>query len=223
MMTDSTGCTPWYDILGWIGLGLVAAAAIVLTAGMAGAVIGGIAGGIIYGAAIGTLAGAAIGAVGGAVVGMIYDGVNGNAFGTSIWSGVKAGFGIGAIAGAIISGAIGGAAASSVTGMTNTSFWTGLGSNGSSIAANAAGQQGLTTIGQTFGGKVVAGVSKFVPKAVSRVLWASLSKTMASTVAMSSVSVFYGGTVFAGSVFAMYELPYLAARGIEILYHLLGG
>ena len=110
---------------------------------MAGAVIGGVAGGIIYGAAIGSIA---IGAIGG----IIYDAFVGNSFGTSIWTWTKAGFGIGAIAGAII----GGAASYSVSGLTNTSLWTGLGENGAQIAANAANQKGLITIGQTFGGEL---------------------------------------------------------------------
>ena len=45
MYFDSTGHSPeWYDVAAWIGVGLFAAAAIVLTAGLAGAVIGGVAG-----------------------------------------------------------------------------------------------------------------------------------------------------------------------------------
>jgi hypothetical protein len=88
---DPTG-RAWYNVLAWIGVGLFAAAAIVLTAGMAGAVIDGIAGGIIYGAAIGTLALGVAGAAVGAVGGMIYDAAKGNDFGTSIWTWTKAGF-----------------------------------------------------------------------------------------------------------------------------------
>lgn len=184
--TDPTG-EAWYNVLGWIGLGLVVAAATVITAGMAGAVIGGVAGGIIYGAAIGILAGAAVGAVGGAVGGMIYDGIAGNSFGTSIWSGVKAGFGIGAIAGAIIGGAIGGAAASSVSGLNNVAFWSKTGADGAAAAANA---QGLTTIGQTFGGNLVGALSSKLPYAFTKPMWIVLSKTAATTVTSSSITFF---------------------------------
>lgn len=89
----------WYNVLGWIGVGLVAAAAIVLTCGAAGVAIGGagMAGAIIHGAAVGAAVGAGAGA--------IYSGVTGADMGSSIWAGVQAGFGIGAIAGAIIGGA----------------------------------------------------------------------------------------------------------------------
>ena len=212
----------WWNILAWIGVGLVVAAITVLTAGMAGAVISGVAGGIIYGAAIGTLALGSIGAVGGAVGGIIYDGVNGNSFGTSIWTWTKAGFGIGAIAGAIIGGAIGGAAAASVTGLTNTSFWTGLGENGAKIAANAAKEKGLTTIGQTFGGKLVQRLTDIFGYKATHFLWVSLSKTMASTVAMKSVTVFTGLTIGAKSVFTLFEKPELVKRGIEIIRIILG-
>ena len=212
----------WWNILAWIGVGLVVAAITVLTAGMAGAVISGVAGGIIYGAAIGTLALGSIGAVGGAVGGIIYDGVNGNSFGTSIWTWTKAGFGIGAIAGAIIGGAIGGAAAASVTGLTNTSFWTGLGENGAKIAANAAKEKGLTTIGQTFGGQLVQKLTNIFGYKATHFLWVSLSKTMASTVAMKSVTVFTGLTIGAKSVFTLIESPELVKRGIEIIRIILG-
>ena len=100
----------WYNVLGWIGVGLVAAAAIVLSCGAAGVAIGGagMAGAIIHGAAVGTLIGAAAGAAVGAGAGAIYSGVTGADMGSSIWAGVQAGFGIGAIAGAIIGGTIGG-------------------------------------------------------------------------------------------------------------------
>ena len=113
MRVDPNG-NAWYDVLAWIGIGLVVAALTVVTLGAFGIVAGGVIGGIIMGAAIGTLIGAATGVVLGAAGGMIYDAVKGNAFGTSIWTGVKIGFGIGAIAGAVIGGAIGGAVASSV-------------------------------------------------------------------------------------------------------------
>ena len=222
MRIDENG-NAWWDWLAWIGLGLFVAALTVVTAGMAGAVIGGIAGGIIYGAAIGTIALGTIGAVGGAVGGMIYDAIQGNSFGTSIWTGVKIGFGIGAIAGAIIGGAIGGAAASSVAGLTNTSFWTGLGQNGAQIAAKAAAEKGLITIGQTFGGRVVQFLTNRFGYAATKYLWISLSKTMASKVAMSSVTVFTGAIISPMSVFAMYEMPALIKRGIEIIRIILGG
>ena len=215
--------TAWYDILAWIGVGLFVAAAVVLTAGLAGAVIGGIAGGIIYGAAIGTIALGTIGAGVGAVGGMIYDATNGYAFGTSIWTWTKAGFGIGTIAGAIIGGSIGGAAAHSVMGLTNTSFWTGLGPNGANIAANAASQNGLITIGQTFGGKVAQFMTNRFGYAATMYLWVSLSKTMASTVAMNPVTLFYAGSVSKLSVFAMYELPILTQRGIDVIRTIVGG
>ncbi|MDR1697627.1 MAG: RHS repeat-associated core domain-containing protein [Erysipelotrichaceae bacterium] len=199
MRVDPSG-NAWYDVLAWIGIGLVVAAAIVLTAGAAGFVIGGVAGGIIYGAAVGSIVLGVTGAVGGAVGGMIYDAVQGNDFGTNIWTGVKIGFGIGAIAGAVIGGAIGGAAASSVTGMSNLSFWSKLGSDGASVAAKAAAEKGMTTIGQAFGGKVVSAVSKIFPRAVSRILWASLSKTAAHTLLMSSVFFFYGSPALSETI-----------------------
>ena len=221
---DPSGHDPkWYDIAAWIGVGLFVAAATVLTAGLAGAVIGGVAGGIIYGAAIGTVALGVVGAGVGAVGGMIYDAANGNNFGTSIWTWTKAGFGIGAIGGAIAGGAIGAAAAHSVVGLTNVSFWTGLGQNGAQIAANAASQNGLITLGQTFGGKVAQFMTNRFGVAATRYIWASLSKTMASTVTMSQVVLFYGGFIAEDSIFLLYELPALAKRGIEIIYTLLGG
>ena len=190
---------------------------------MAGAVISGIAGGIIYGAAIGTLTLGTVGTVGGTIGGMIYDAVNGNAFGTSIWTGIKIGFGIGSIAGAVIGGAIGGFASASVTGMTNTSFWTSLGPSGESIASKAANSQGLVTLGQTFGGKCASFMTKLFGYGPTKFLWASLSKTMASTVAMSSVTLFYGGTISEISIYMLYEHPELIKRGIEIIEKLIGG
>ncbi len=220
MNIDPTG-NAWWDVLAWIGVGLVIAAAVVLTAGAAGAVIGGIAGGIIYGAAIGTLAVGAIGAASGAIGGMIYDAAVGNNFGTSIWTGVKAGFGVGAIAGAIIGGAIGGAAAYSVAGLTNASFWTGLGKNGAQIAAKAAGQHGLKTLSQTFGGKVVQSLTNIFGYKATKFLWISLSKTMASTVSSEFVSLFFAGKIGLESVFYLYELPILIKRGIEIVFQFL--
>jgi len=106
MYSDVSGYAPeWVDTVAWIGLGLVVVAALVLTAGAAGFALPGIAGAIAYGASVGTLIGAGgLGALG-AISGAVYDGVNGNEFGTSIWTFSKAGFGIGAIAGAVIGGA----------------------------------------------------------------------------------------------------------------------
>lgn len=94
----------------------------IVTLGAAGIAIGGIAGCIIMGAAIGTLVLGTTGAAIGVVGGMIYDAINGNDFGTSIWTWTKAGFGIGAIAGAIIGGAIGGMAGSAAYGTTKITW-----------------------------------------------------------------------------------------------------
>ncbi len=221
---DTDGHKPkWYDVAAWIGVGLFAAAAVVLAVGLAGAVIGGIAGGIIYGAAIGTVTLGTVGAGVGAIGGMIYDVANGNDFGTSIWTWTKAGFGIGAIGGAVIDGAIGGAAAYSVTGLPNASFWTGLGPSGEIIAGQATNSQGLITLGQTFGGKVAQFMTNRFGYAATKYIWASLSKTMASTVAMNSVILFYGGSISATSIYMMYEYPELVKRGIEIIQQLIGG
>ena len=57
----------------------------------------------------------------------------------------------------------------------------------------------------------------------TKYLWASLSKTMASTIAMNSVTLFYGGTISAASIYMMYEYPELIRRGIEITQQLIGG
>jgi len=154
---------------------------------------------------------------------MIYDAANGNDFGTSIWTWTKAGFGIGAIGGAVIGGAIGGAAAYSVTGLTNASFWTGLGPSGEIIAGQAANSQGLITLCQTFGGKVAQFMTNRFGRAATKYIWASLSKTMASTVAMNSVTLFYGGSISATSIYMTYEYPELVRRGIEIIKQLIGG
>lgn len=218
MRIDSSGHA-WYDVLAWIGVGLFAAALTVVTLGAAGIAIGGIVGGIVMGAAIGTLvlgtAGAAIGAVGG----MIYDAANGNTFGTSIWTWTKAGFGIGAIAGAVIGGAIGGAAGASLYGANNLMLWTGLGKDGATIAAKEASKMGLKTIGQTFGGKVIS----MFPKAIANKMWIWASKLAVSTANMSSINLLTGTTIFAGSVYATYELPILIQRGIEIIRIIFGG
>ena len=65
MRVDPSGMA-WWDVLAWVGVGLVALSLTVLTAGAFGLVIGGTLGGIIYGAAIGTLLGAAAGTLLGA-------------------------------------------------------------------------------------------------------------------------------------------------------------
>lgn len=154
---------------------------------------------------------------------MIYDAVEGNSFGTSIWTGTKIGFGIGAIAGAVIGGAIGGFASASVSGLTNASFWTGLGPSGETIAGTAANNQGLITLGQTFGGKCASFMTKIFGYGPTKYLWASLSKTMASTVAMNPVTLFYGGTISATSIYMMYEYPELVRQGITIIQQIIGG
>ena len=109
MNADANGHA-WYNVLGWIGVGLVVAAAVVLTCGAAGVAIGGagLAGAVIHGAAVGVMIGAGAGAALGAASGAIYSGVTGADLGSSVWAGVQAGFGIGAIAGAAIGGAVGG-------------------------------------------------------------------------------------------------------------------
>ena len=219
---DLSGHDPkWYNIAAGIGIVLFVAATIVLTAGLAGAVIGGVAGGIIYGAAIGAVTLGTIGAGVGAVGGMIFDAASGNDFGTSIWTWTKAGFAIGTIGGAVIGGAIGGAAAYSVTGLSNASFWTGLGTSGEIIAGQAANSQGLITIGQTFGGKVAHFMTNRFGYAATKYIWASLSKTMASTVAMDSVTLFYRGEISETSIYVMYEYPELLRRGINIIKQLI--
>ena len=130
---------------------------------------------------------------------------------------------IGAIGGAVIGGTIGGVAAYSVTGLSNASFWTGLGSSGEIIAGQAANSQGLITLGQTFGGKVAQFMTNRFGYTATKYIWASLSKTMASTVAMNSVTLFYGGSISATSIYMMYEYPELVRRGIEIVRQLIGG
>ena len=111
----------------------------------------------------------------------------------------------------------------SVSGLTNVSFWTGLGPSGETIAGVAANEKGLITIGQTFGGKCVSFLTKLFGKELTEYLWASLSKTMASTVAMSSVIVFYGWVISSTSIYMIYEYPELMRRGIEIIQQLIGG
>ena len=212
MYVDPSGHA-WYDVFAWIGVGLFAAALTVATLGAAGIAIGGIAGGIIMGAAIGTLALGTAGAAIGAIGGMIYDVVESNAFGTSIWLWTKAGFGVGAIAGAVIGGAMGGVAGASLSGANNLMLWTGLGKNGATIAAQEAGKMGLKTIGQTFGGKIIS----MFPKAIANKMWIWASKLAVSTTSMSSITVLTGATIFPGSVYATYELPILIQRGIDII------
>ena len=211
----------WYDVLACIGMALFVASAIVLTAGLAGVVIGGAAGVILYGAAIGTVALGIVGAGVGFAGGMIYDYSHGNSFGTSTWAWTKAGFGIGTVGGALIGSAVGGAAAYSVTGLTNVSFWTGLGTNGAQIAADVAAQQGLITLGQTFGGRAVQFLTNIVGGAATRYLWISLSQTMASTINMTSIILFCG-EIINDSIWYLYELPILIKRGIQIIEKFIG-
>ena len=217
MFCDPTG-HEWHDVLAWIGVGLFAAAITIVTLGVAGIAISGIAGGIIMGAAIGTLALGTAGAALGAAGGIIYDAIKGNPFGTSIWAGTKAGFGIGAIAGAVIGGTIGGLAGLSLSGANNLMLWTGLGKDGAAIAAREAGKMGLKTIGQTFGGKVIS----LFPKVIANKMWIWASKLAVSTAAMNSITVLTGMTIFPGSVYALYELPILIQRGIEIIRMIFG-
>ena len=131
----------WYNVLGWIGLGLVAAAATVLTCGAFGVAVGGagLLGAVIHGAAVGALIGAGAGAALGAVGGMVYDAYQGNDFGTSIWEGVQAGFGIGAIAGAIIGGAAGyiGYQPTQITGFTKHGINNAISKNGHGVNERA--------------------------------------------------------------------------------------
>ena len=56
----------------------------------------------------------------------------------------------------------------------------------------------------------------------TKFLWVSLSKTMASTVAMKSVTVFTGLTIGIQSVYTLFEKPELVKRGIEIIRIILG-
>ena len=46
---------------------------------------------------------------------------------------------------------------------------------------------------------------------------------MASTVAMDSVTLFYGGSISSTSIYMMYEYPALIKRGIEIIQKFIGG
>ncbi|MBS5842935.1 MAG: hypothetical protein KIC77_05575 [Clostridiales bacterium] len=151
--------------------------------------------------------------------GVIYDTAKDNAFGTSIWTWTKAGFGIGAIAGAVIGGAIGGAAGASLSGANNLMLWTGLGKNGATIAAQEAGKMGLKTIGQTFGGKIIS----MFPKAIANKMWVWASKLAVSTASMSSITVLTGLTIFETSVYWLIERPILIERGIEIIRRIFGG
>ena len=45
----------------------------------------------------------------------------------------------------------------------------------------------------------------------------------ASTVAMKSVVLFYGGAFDPRSIYVLYENPELARRGISIIEHFIGG
>ena len=90
-------------------------------------------------------------------------------------------------------------------------------------AIGAAEEKGLITTEQTFGGKVVQFLTNRFGYATTKYLWISLSKTMASKVAMSSVTVFAGAIISPMSIFAKYEMPALIKRGIEIVIIVLGG
>ena len=175
---------------------------------------------MIYGAAIGTVTLGSIGMVLGVAGGMIYDYANGNEFGTSTWTWTKAGFGIGTLAGVAFGLTIGGFAVHSVTGLSNVAFWTGLGPNGAQIAANAAAQQGLITIGQTFGGQAVQLLTNIFGRGATEYLWISLSQTMAASVNMSSVILFVynlANEISRTSIWYKYERKILELRGIKII------
>jgi hypothetical protein len=202
---------------------LAIAAVTVLTLGAAGIVIAGTLGCVIYGAAFGTLLLGAAGAALGAAGGMIRDGIQGNEFGSSIWDGAKAGFGIGAILGFFIGGAVGFGAAASVSGLGNTCVWTNLGGNGANIAAANAAKDGLITIGKTFGGRYLSIMGNIFGRYLTRAAWASLSQVMVSTTTMTTISLYSGATIYAGSIYAAYELPILIDRGIVIIRHIIGG
>ncbi len=108
MRADKSGHA-WYNVLGWIGVGFVAMAAIALTCGAAGIAVGsaGFLGTVIHSVAVGTLYGAGAGVLLGAAAGIGYAACTGENLGSSIWAGIQAGFGIGAIAGAIFGGIFG--------------------------------------------------------------------------------------------------------------------
>ena len=163
-----------------------------------------------------------VGGVGGAVGGMIYDAVNGNDFGTSIMTGMKIGFGGGAIAGAVIGSVLGGLAAASVSGMTNVILWSNL-AGGAAAAEEIASSMSMTTLGQTFGGKCVSFISNIAGYNFTKYLWQSLSKTMASTLNMSSVMVFFSEAISETSIFWEYERPELLKKLIEIIWKNVGG
>ena len=104
MHTDPNGTTEWWEwLLFGIGVVLVTAAAIVLTAtsgGTATSLIGAVA----IGAAKGAIIGAGVGSVLGIAGGAIYAGVTEADMEQSILSGFLMGFGIGAVVGAVIGG-----------------------------------------------------------------------------------------------------------------------
>lgn len=61
------------------------------------------------------------------------------------------------------------------------------------------------------------------PKVIANKMWIWASKLAVSTAAMDSIIVLTGPTIFAGSVYASYELPILIQRGIEIIRMIFGG
>lgn len=81
----------------------------------------------------------------------------------------------------------------------------------------------VDSYGQTFVEKCASMMAKVFGYGKTKFLWASLSKTMASTVAMDSVTLFYGGSISSTSIYMMYEYPALIKRGIEIIQKFIGG
>jgi RHS repeat-associated protein len=223
MYSDISGYAPkWIDTLAWIGVGLVVAAAVVLTAGAVGFVIGGTLGAIAYGASFGIAIGAVIGTSIGVAGGIVKDVIEGNSFGTSIWSGAKLGFGLGTMIGCVTGGIVGYSAAVSVTGLSNPVVWSGLGRDGASIAASAAAQQGSITIGQTFAGSYLSTMTKIFGYSLTHAAWANVSGIMVSTTTVTSITLFSGTAISATSIYAMYEYPILFDRGIKIVREIIG-
>ena len=99
----------WWNVLAWIGVGLVAVAAgaLLLSCSLGLALSGGLLSTAISDAAIGSLIGSVGGAVAGAVGGAIYSAIAGEDLSAGVWTGMKIGFGAGAIIGAFVGGAVG--------------------------------------------------------------------------------------------------------------------
>lgn len=66
-------------------------------------------------------------------------------------------------------------------------------------------------------------MSKFAPKAISNKMWIWASKLAVSTAKMTSIKVITGAIIYPTSVYAMYELPILIQRGIDIIRIIFGG